>query len=344
MAPIDINNQNIDSVTVNGTEVQEITANGDLVFSSGPPTGSWSGSPIHVGDADGSDRIYELNYSNLSGTGSSILGFNWQNSDGDGNGFTYFTDVDDDRVVKIDISTFNIADAKNLSPEGGVAVVVGADGYVYVSDRDSNIYTFDANFNEQNSVNLNTSFSGWFGEKMTWGGDGHLWHGDRSSELVHRINPNTFSFETYNTGHEVMGITYGLNGKLYYNGPDGAAKADPENPGSLEATQPAASGSGADITYHPNGFVYAGNGSGVLLKLDPSDLSIVDSASPASDNTLEVQATEDYVYYCTRSSGIYRINPSDMSTDAFNAGTFNKAATVAGNTPKYILNGNDVTL
>jgi hypothetical protein len=33
MAPIDINNQNIDSVTVNGTDVQEITVDGDVVFS-----------------------------------------------------------------------------------------------------------------------------------------------------------------------------------------------------------------------------------------------------------------------------------------------------------------------
>jgi hypothetical protein len=36
MAPIDINNQNIDSVTVNGTDVQEITVDGDVVFSAGP--------------------------------------------------------------------------------------------------------------------------------------------------------------------------------------------------------------------------------------------------------------------------------------------------------------------
>jgi len=35
MAPIDINNQEIGSVTVNGTEVQEITVDGDVVFTAG---------------------------------------------------------------------------------------------------------------------------------------------------------------------------------------------------------------------------------------------------------------------------------------------------------------------
>jgi hypothetical protein len=38
MAPIDINNQNVDSVEVNGQSVDEITVDGDVVFSAVPPT------------------------------------------------------------------------------------------------------------------------------------------------------------------------------------------------------------------------------------------------------------------------------------------------------------------
>jgi len=106
MAPIDINNQNIDSVTVNGTDVQEITVDGDVVFTAVPdlPTTnlhanydfSEESGTMPVQDRSGNG--FDLDVGDYSGVTSTI------------NGVQAGRFVTDDRV------SIDAADYTSLSP------------------------------------------------------------------------------------------------------------------------------------------------------------------------------------------------------------------------------------